>query len=61
MMQDLTFLKVFSSIDLFMDKPTNVRVKRAIKAFYKAKKTARCTIESNTCAVITYALSNMGQ
>ena len=37
MMQDLTFLKVFSSIDLFMDKPTNVRVKRAIKAFYKAK------------------------
>ena len=30
-------MKVFSSIDLFMDKPTNVRVKRAIKAFYKAK------------------------
>ena len=37
MMQDLTFLNVFSSIDLFMDKPTHVRVNRAITAFYKAK------------------------
>ena len=37
MMQDLTFLEVSSSIDLVMDKPTNVRVKRAVEAFYKAK------------------------